>query len=121
MQFGAPIRELQAVQAMLADIDAWVQSARLHAYSAAAARDRGEDVRRLGAIGKYVATENCFRAVDAALQVHGGYGVTTESEIERLYRDARVLRIYEGTSQIQQLTIARQLARRFDAAGTVRD
>ncbi|MCC6223513.1 MAG: acyl-CoA dehydrogenase family protein [Thermoleophilia bacterium] len=121
VQFGAPIRELQAVQAMLADIDAWVQSGRLHAYNAAAARDRGEDVRRLGSIGKYVATENCFQAVDAALQIHGGYGLTTESEIERLYRDCRVLRIYEGTSQIQQVTIARLLARRFDAVGTVRD
>lgn len=121
VQFGAPIRELQAVQAMLADIDAWVQSGRLHAYNAAAARDRGEDVRRLGAIAKYVATENCFKAADAALQVHGGFGVTTESEIERLYRDSRILRIYEGTSQIQQLTIARLLARRFDTAGSVRD
>lgn len=121
VQFGAPIRDLQAVQLMLADIDAWVQSARLHAHTAAAARDRGEDVRRLGSIAKYVASENCCRAVDAALQVHGGYGLTTDSEVERLYRDSRVLRIYEGTSQIQQVTIARLLARQYDTAGTVRD
>lgn len=121
VQFGGPIRDLQAVQLLLADIDSWMHTARLHAYTAAAARDRGEDVRRTGSIAKYVATENCFKAVDAALQVHGGYGCTTENEIERLYRDCRVLRIYEGTSQIQQVTIARLLGRVFDAAGTVRD
>ncbi|MFI0482987.1 acyl-CoA dehydrogenase family protein [Actinomadura sp. 9N215] len=119
VQFGRPIRELQAIQLLLAEIDALVQSGRLHAYHAAALRDRDEDVRRAGSIAKYVASENCFQAVDRALQVHGGYGYVKESEIERLYRDCRIFRIYEGTSQIQLLTIAKQLARQHDEHGTV--
>lgn len=120
-QFGGPIRDLQAVAMMLAEIDALVQSARLHAYHAADLRDRGEDVRRAGALAKYVASENCFQAVDRALQVHGGYGYSTETEIERLYRDCRILRIYEGTNQIQLLTVARLLGKRFDTHRTLRD
>jgi alkylation response protein AidB-like acyl-CoA dehydrogenase len=81
-------------------------------------RDDGADVRRVASIAKYVATENCF-CVDRAMQIHGGYGYMRESEVERLYRDCRVLRIYEGTSQIQLLTIARALARRRDESGSV--
>ncbi|MGH8967072.1 MAG: acyl-CoA dehydrogenase family protein, partial [Actinomycetes bacterium] len=119
VQFGRPIRDLQAIQMSLAEIDALVQTGRLHAYHAAALRDRDEDVRRAGAIAKYVASENCFQSVDRALQIHGGYGYVKESEIERLYRDCRIFRIYEGTSQIQLLTIAKQLARLHDRHGTV--
>jgi alkylation response protein AidB-like acyl-CoA dehydrogenase len=66
-----------------------------------------------------VASENCFQSVDKALQIHGGYGFVKESEIERLYRDCRIFRIYEGTSQIQLLTIAKLLARLHDRHGTV--
>ena len=75
--------------------------------------------RRNASIAKYVATENCSACVDRALQIHGGYGYMRESEVERLYRDCRILRIYEGTSQIQLLTIARALARRRDQSGVV--
>ncbi|TYK52664.1 acyl-CoA dehydrogenase family protein [Actinomadura decatromicini] len=119
VQFGRPIRELQAIQMLLAEIDALVQSGRLHAYHAAALRDRDEDVRRAGSLAKYVASENCFQSVDKALQIHGGYGFVKESEIERLYRDCRIFRIYEGTSQIQLLTVAKLLARQHDRHGTV--
>ncbi|WP_067452039.1 acyl-CoA dehydrogenase family protein [Actinomadura macra] len=119
IQFGRPIRELQAIQLQLAEIDTLVQSGRLNAYHAAALRDRSEDVRRAGSIAKYVASENCFQAVDKALQIHGGYGYVKESEIERLYRDCRIFRIYEGTSQIQLLTIAKLLAQLHDRHGTV--
>ncbi|WUI02537.1 acyl-CoA dehydrogenase family protein [Spirillospora sp. NBC_00431] len=119
VQFGRPIRELQAIQLLLAEIDALVQSGRLHAYNAAALRDRDRDVRRAGSIAKYVASENCFQSVDKALQIHGGYGYVKESEIERLYRDCRIFRIYEGTSQIQLLTVAKLLARLHDRHGTV--
>ncbi|WP_131735482.1 acyl-CoA dehydrogenase family protein [Actinomadura roseirufa] len=119
VQFGGPLRDLQAIQVLLAEIDALVQSGRLHAYHAAALRDRDEDVRRAGSLAKYVASENCFQAVDRALQIHGGYGYVKESEIERLYRDCRIFRIYEGTSQIQLLTVAKLLARLHDRHGTV--
>ena len=118
-QFGRPIRDFQAVQLLLAEMDVAVETGRLAAYRAAAVKDAGADVRREAAIAKYVATENCFACVDRALQIHGGYGYMRESEIERLFRDCRILRIYEGTSQIQLLTIARALARRRDEHGAV--
>jgi acyl-CoA dehydrogenase len=118
-QFGRPIRDFQAVQLLLAEMDVAVETGRLAAYRAAAVKDAGGDLRRDAAIAKYVATENCFACVDRALQIHGGYGYMRESEIERLYRDCRILRIYEGTSQIQLLTIARALARRRDRHGAV--
>lgn len=118
-QFGRPIREFQAVQLLLAEMDVAVETGRLAAYRAATLKDAGADLRREAAIAKYVATENCFACVDRALQIHGGYGYMRESEVERLYRDCRILRIYEGTSQIQLLTIARALARRRDERGAV--
>ena len=113
-QFGVPIGEFQAIQILLGQMDAELQAARLTATWAAAERDRGADLRRAGSIAKYVATETCFRVVDSALQIHGGAGYLAGSEIERLYRDCRVLRIYEGTSQIQLLTIGREAARPRD-------
>jgi alkylation response protein AidB-like acyl-CoA dehydrogenase len=118
-QFGQAIRDFQAIQLLLAEMDVAVETGRLAAYRAAELKDAGSDVRREASIAKYVATENCFACVDRALQIHGGYGYMRESEIERLYRDCRILRIYEGTSQIQLLTIARALARRRDAGGVV--
>lgn len=111
-QFGQPIDQFQAIQLLLGQMDADLEAARQTAWWAASARDAGEDLRRPGSIAKYVATETCHRVVDAALQVHGGAGYLRESEIERLYRDCRVLRIYEGTSQIQLMTIAKELQRR---------
>ena len=108
-QFGRPIGDFQAIQLLLGQADAELQAARLTTAWAGQQRDLGADLRRAGSIAKYLATETCFRVVDAALQIHGGGGYLTESEIERLYRDCRVLRIYEGTSQIQLLTIARSL------------
>src|SRR2546429_3652167 len=118
-QFRRPIRDFQAVQLLLAEMDVAVQAGRVAAYRAATLKDEGGDPRRSASIAKYVATENCFACVDRALQIHGGYGYMRESEVERLYRDCRILRIYEGTSQIQLLTIARTLARRRDQSGVV--
>jgi alkylation response protein AidB-like acyl-CoA dehydrogenase len=118
-QFGRPIRDFQAIQLLLAEMDVAVETGRLAAYRAAELKDDGSDIRRDASIAKYIATENCFVCVDRAMQIHGGYGYMRESEVERLYRDCRILRIYEGTSQIQLLTIARVLARRRDESGTV--
>ena len=116
--FGSRIRTFQAIQIMLGEMDAQLEVARLAAHWAATLRDEGGDVRRAGAIAKYVASENCFAVVDKAIQIHGGAGFMRESEIERLYRDSRILRIFEGTSQIQLLTIAGSLVDRFDADGS---
>ncbi len=106
-QFGRTIGEFQAIQLLVGEMVALLHGARLTAWDAAARRDRGEDIRTVASIAKYLATESCFRVVDSSLQIHGGAGFMRESEVERLYRDCRVLRIYEGTSQIQLLGIAR--------------
>jgi alkylation response protein AidB-like acyl-CoA dehydrogenase len=119
VQFGHPIRDFQAIQLMLGEMDAELEAARLTTWWAAAEKDSGADLRRAGSIAKWVATENCGAIVDKAVQVHGGAGYMRESEIERLYRDARILRIFEGTSQIQLLGVAATLAAAFDRKGEV--
>jgi len=108
-QFGRPIADFQAIQLLLGQMDAELQAARLTAWWAAEQRDHGADLRRAGSIAKYLATETCFRVVDSALQIHGGAGYMRGVAVERFFRDARLFRIYEGTSQIQQLIIARQV------------
>jgi len=119
VQFKSKIRDFQAIQLMLGEMDAQLEVARLTAWWAAAMKDSGGDLRRAGSIAKWVATENCCAVVDKAVQVHGGAGFMRESEIERLYRDSRVLRIFEGTSQIQLITVAGALAARFDRTRAV--
>ena len=114
-QFDEPLRDFQAVQLMLGEMDARLEAARVTASWAAAVKDAGGELRRAGSIAKWTATEHCSVIVDMAVQIHGGAGFMRESEVERLYRDSRILRIFEGTSQIQLLTIAGVLAGRFDA------
>lgn len=111
-QFGHPIGEFQAVQLALGQMDALVETARLATFAAAESRDAGEDIRRIAAIAKYVSSENCSVVVDKSMQIHGGYGYMKDSEIERIYRDCRLFRIYEGTSDMQLLTVARSLTTR---------
>jgi alkylation response protein AidB-like acyl-CoA dehydrogenase len=118
VQFSQPLRDFQAIQLLLGEMDAAVEVSRQTALWAGGVRDTGADLRRAGSIAKYVATENCFSVVDKAVQIHGGMGFMRESEIERLFRDCRILRIYEGTSQIQLLTLAGTLTARFDRDGT---
>ncbi len=105
-QFGTPIFDFQAIQLLLGGCDAQLVASRVTADWAADVKDAGQDIRRAASISKYVATEACFSIVDQTVQIHGGAGFMRESEIERLYRDCRILRIFEGTSQIQLLTIA---------------
>ncbi|HUZ40857.1 MAG TPA: acyl-CoA dehydrogenase family protein [Acidimicrobiales bacterium] len=118
-QFDTPLRDFQAIQLMLGEMDARLEAARVTASWAAAEKDNGADLRRAGSITKWTATEHCFQIVDMAVQIHGGAGFMRESEIERLYRDSRILRIFEGTSQIQLLTIAGVLAGTFDTTSEV--
>jgi len=109
-QFGRPIAEFQGIRFKLAEIAAELEASRLLVYQAAAAHDRKEpDSGIKSSIAKLFATEAAQRIVDQSLQIHGGIGVVTGHIMERLYRDVRALRIYEGTSEIQKLLIAREL------------
>jgi acyl-CoA dehydrogenase len=109
-QFGAPLSELSAVQALLADCAVDLEAARLLVHQAAATKDGGQArITYEAAVAKLFATEAAQRIVDRALQVHGGNGVVKGFAVERLYRDVRALRIYEGASEVQRLVIARHL------------
>lgn len=110
-QFGKPIAEFQLIQGMLADCEAEAFAARAMVENAARQKDTGRRIVKELAACKYFATEALFRIADRVLQMHGGYGYIKEYPIERLFRDARLLRIYEGTSQIQQIIIAREMLR----------
>src|SRR5712692_257356 len=117
-QFGKPIAEHQLVQAMLADSIAEIYAARSMALDAARRRDRGEDVGAEASCCKLFASEMCGRVADRAVQIHGGAGYVSDYSIERFYRDVRLFRIYEGTSQIQQLVVARNAIRRGEIGWT---
>ncbi|MFO1329314.1 MAG: acyl-CoA dehydrogenase family protein [Rubrivivax sp.] len=108
-QFGQPIGEFQLVQAMLADSKAESYAAHCMVVDAARRRDAGENVSTEASCCKLFASEMCGRVADRAVQIFGGAGYLSEYGIERFYRDVRLFRIYEGTSQIQQLVIARNL------------
>jgi alkylation response protein AidB-like acyl-CoA dehydrogenase len=110
--FGKTLAELQATQLAIADCRTDLDSAWLLTLRAAAEKDAGADRTSLwSSMAKLYASEACGRVVDRMLQVHGGYGYVEEYPIERLYRDARVTRIYEGTSEVQRLVIAREVLR----------
>lgn len=107
--FGAPLHQLQMVQGHLADMALSVDAAALLTYRAAWAKDMGAArVTREAAMAKLYATEEAQKAIDAAVQLHGGDGVRRGSVVERLYREIRALRIYEGASDVQKVVIARQ-------------
>lgn len=108
-QFGKPIAKFQAISFMLADMATKLQAARELTYNAALTRDRGEDATMAAAMAKYYAAEVCNEIAYNAVQIHGGYGYIKDYRVERLYRDARITSIYEGTSQVQQQVIAGQL------------
>lgn len=108
-QFGRPILEHQAVGFRLADMDTELEAARWLTYRAAWLSERGGRHSRTSAQAKLLASETANRLVALAVQVHGGYGYSREYAVERLYRDARVTTIYEGTSEVQRMVIARAL------------
>jgi alkylation response protein AidB-like acyl-CoA dehydrogenase len=107
--FGGTIANFQAIQFKLADIATQLEAARLLTYRAADSCERGLPFSKQAAMAKLFASEAANRIVYEALQIHGGYGYSQEFPIEQLYRDARVLSIYEGTSEIQRIVIARNL------------
>ncbi len=108
-QFGRPIAEFQAIQWKLADMATEIDAARLLTYRAAWLRDRGEPHTEAGAKAKLFASGVARRHTGEAIQILGGYGYTKEFPVERYYRDAKVTEIYEGTSEIQRLVIARSI------------
>jgi acyl-CoA dehydrogenase len=113
-QFGQPIAEFQLIQAMLADSQTECYAAKCMIADAAKRRDAGENVAALAASCKLFATEMAGRVADRAVQIHGGAGYIEDYGIERFYRDVRLFRIYEGTSQIQQTVIAKDMIRKAE-------
>ncbi|HJU20567.1 MAG TPA: acyl-CoA dehydrogenase family protein [Stellaceae bacterium] len=109
--FGKPILEQQAVAFRLADMATAIAAARGLVFDAAARRDRGEPCAKEAAMAKLFASEMAERVASDAIQIHGGYGYVADFPVERIYRDVRVCQIYEGTSDIQRLVIARAIAR----------
>jgi acyl-CoA dehydrogenase len=114
-QFGEPLANFQLIQAMLADSQAELYAARSMVVDAARRRDEGEDISVHASCCKLFASEMCGRVADRCVQAHGGAGYISDYAIERFYRDVRLFRIYEGTTQIQQLIIGRALAKRGSA------
>ncbi len=110
-QFGQPLSSFQLIQAMLADSKMEIYAARCMILDAARKRDAGQNVGTEASCCKLFAAEMCGRVADRAVQIHGGSGYVSDYSIERFYRDVRLFRIYEGTSQIQQLVIARNMIR----------
>ena len=115
VQFGKPISQYQLIQAMMADSEAEALASRSMIERVAKMKDEGVPVTKETACCKYFTTEALGRIADRMLQVHGGYGYIKEYPIERLFRDARLFRIYEGTSQIQQLIVAREMLKQHAA------
>jgi alkylation response protein AidB-like acyl-CoA dehydrogenase len=108
-QFGRPIADHQAIQFRLADAATELEAARLLTLRAAWLKQQGRPFTREASMAKLYSSEAAGRACDAAVQIHGGYGYSREFAVERLYRDVRVTRIYEGTSEVQRIVIARKL------------
>jgi alkylation response protein AidB-like acyl-CoA dehydrogenase len=109
MQFGKPIKEFQAVQFKLADMASRIAAARALLHATARAKDGGVSISQYGAMCKLMASETAMWVTTQAVQVFGGYGYVTEYPVERLFRDAKVTEIYEGTSEVQRIVIARSL------------
>ena len=109
VQFGKPIGSNQAIQWMVADMATRIEAARLLTWRAAIAKDASDKAKagHLCSMAKLAASETANFCADKALQIHGGYGFSKEYEVERLYRDARITTLYEGTSEIQRIVISR--------------
>lgn len=111
-QFNKPIYKNQAVSFMMAEMETKIHAARLMTYDAARKKTEGKDHAHEAAMAKYYASEIANFVVDKAVQIHGGYGYTKDYVVEKLYRDAKILEIFEGTNEIQKLVISKNLINR---------
>jgi len=109
VQFSKPISSNQGIQFKLADMAMEIEASRLLIYKAAAAKDKGENYGHLASMAKVYASEVAMKSSTQCVQIHGGYGYIRETGVERLMRDAKITQIYEGTSEIQRVVIAREL------------
>ncbi|MGQ9492900.1 MAG: acyl-CoA dehydrogenase [Anaerolineae bacterium] len=109
VQFGQPICQFQAIQWMLADMATRIEAARLLTYNAALKKQSGEPFSKEASMAKLFASETAVWVADCAVQIHGGYGYMKEYSVERNYRDAKITEIYEGTSEVQRMVIARSI------------
>jgi len=114
--FGKEIHKFQAVGFKLADMATDIEAAKLLTFHAAWMKDQGKDVTKVAAMAKLFASEAAMRITTEAIQIHGGYGYVKEYDVERFFRDAKVLEIGEGTSEIQRIIIARELVKTFSKA-----
>ena len=114
--FGEPIANFQLIQAMLADSEIEIYAAEAMMADVTRRADAGENVLRKAAAFKVFASEMCGRVADRVVQIYGGAGYLAEYDAERFFRDARIYRIYEGTTQILQLQIAKHMLRQWAAA-----
>ncbi|WP_226666449.1 acyl-CoA dehydrogenase [Metabacillus litoralis] len=108
-QFGQSLSKFQAIQFKLADMTMNIELARTMVYKAAWLKDQGKKFKKEAAIAKLFSSEMCMRVCDQAIQIHGGYGYMKEYQVERFFRDAKLLEIGEGTSEVQRMVIARQI------------
>jgi butyryl-CoA dehydrogenase len=106
VQFGSPLSKFQGIRWMIADMAVQIEASRLLTFNAASMKDRGEKFTREASMAKLFASETANRSAYQAIQIHGGYGYSKEYPVERYYRDARVLTIYEGTSEVQRIVVA---------------
>jgi acyl-CoA dehydrogenase len=109
IQFGVPIAKHQSIQFMIAEMGMKVEAARLLTYKAAWLCDQGEKNTEIASYAKAFASDSCMQITTDAVQIYGGYGYSKEYPVEKLMRDAKLIQIYEGTSQIQRLVMAREL------------
>lgn len=108
-QFGQSLSKFQAIQFKLADMAMYIELARNMVYKAAWLKDRGQRFKKEAAMAKLFASEICMKVCDQAIQIHGGYGYMKDYQVERFFRDAKLLEIGEGTSEVQRMVIAREI------------
>ncbi len=114
--FGKSINKFQGISFKLSDMATQIEASRHLVYHAAWMKDQGKDVIKVAAMAKLFASEAAMRITTEAIQIHGGYGYVKEYDVERFFRDAKVLEIGEGTSEIQRMVIARELVKTFSKA-----